>query len=342
MSQEQQDTIKVSLESGTSNSQAPDTAASYAASTEVKQLWEGLVKRYERLDLEHYKPDKQDLNSSPTDRTEIANYSKESSLMSLPPSKPQAPTPSSDNSLRRAGLREKKLWNSLKVLLVSAALVSGIVYLQEHSKQREIEGHQAVTQREQALVQDNARQESLNRYFDTMTALLFDRKLRTAKDNDEVRVIAHAKTITTLQSLDSKRKGLLLLFLQEAKLIERDNTVISLTNADLSYTNLSSMNFYRSNLSGTNLNGADLSNTNLSGANLSSVNLSEANLSGANLGNANLSNANLDSVNFSNANLNNVNLSNVNLEYAFLCKTILSDATISNRNCKKLGIAPGL
>lgn len=338
MSKEQQETIKSSWENGTNNSQTPDTEFSYVKSTEVKQLWEGLIKKYERLDLEHYKQDNQNLNPSPVTPEAIANYTKESSLMSLP-SKPQASPPSSDNSGRRSALREKKLWNSLKLLLVSAALVSGIIYLQEHFKQRELEGYRAATQREQALAQDNARQESLNRYFDTMTALLFDRKLRTSKDSDEVRLIAHAKTISTLQSLDSKRKGFLLLFLQEAKLIERDSTVISLIGADLSHTNLSGMNFYRSNLSSTNLNGANLSNTNLSGANLSGVNLNEANLSGANLGNANLSNANLESANFSNANLNNVNLNNVNLEYALLCKTILSDATVSNRNCKKLGIA---
>jgi uncharacterized protein YjbI with pentapeptide repeats len=338
MSQEQQDTIKANWESGSDRTPTPDIESSYVESTDVKQLWKSLIDRYERFDLEHQKQDRQELNSSPISQEAIVNRTKEASLMRLP-SKPEASPTASDNSARRAGLRERKLWNSLKLLLVSAALVSGIVYLQEQSKQRELEGYKAVTQREQLLAQDSARQESLNRYFDTMTALLFDRKLRTAKDSDEVRSIAHAKTIATLQSLDSNRKGILLLFLQEAKLIERDNTAISLSNADLSNTNLSGMNFYRSNLSGTTLNGANLSNTNLSGANLSNINLIEANLSGANLGNANLSNTNLDGVNLSYANLNNVNLNNVNLEYALLCKTILPDATISNRNCKKLGIA---
>jgi uncharacterized protein YjbI with pentapeptide repeats len=338
MSTEQQNTIKSSWQSDTNNSQAPDTESTCVESSQVKQLWEGSIKRYERLNLEHYKQDKQNHNSSLVTQEENPNYTKEHNLMNLP-SNPQVSPPSPEYSPIRARFKEKKLWNSLKLLLVSAALVSGIIYLQEHSKQRELEGYKAAAQREQALAQGNARQESLNRYFDTMTTLLFDHKLRTSKDNDEVRLIAHAKTIAILQSLDSNRKGLLLLFLQEAKLIERDNRVISLANADLSHTNLSGMNFYRSNLSSTNLNSANLSNANLSGANLSSVNLSEANLSGANLGNANLSNTNLDNVNFSYANLNNVNLSNVNLEYALLCKTVLSDATISNRNCKKLGIA---
>jgi uncharacterized protein YjbI with pentapeptide repeats len=338
MAEQQQDTINLSSNVSIDNSsQSSDMESSYAESDEVKQIWESSIKKYARLDFERYKQDRQDPNSSLVTQEAISNYVKESNLVSLP-SKPEPLSSSSNNSSRRAGSRERKLWNSLKLLLVSAALVSGVVYLQEQSKQREMEGYKAVTQREQGLAQDNARQESLNRYFDTMTALLFERKLRTAKDSDEVRVIAHAKTITTLQSLDSQRKGLLLLFLHESKLIERDDTIISLASADLSHTNLSGMNFYRSNLSNSNLSGANLSNTNLSGANLSSINLDGANLSGANLGNANLNNSNLEGVNFSYANLNSVNLSNVNLEYALLCKTVLPDTTISNRNCKKLGI----
>jgi uncharacterized protein YjbI with pentapeptide repeats len=332
MLEEQQSSIKVNWRENPTEHTSQDPTVSSSTESEVKQLWERLGKTYESSDKCGQEYDvRLKAKKLSADLIEYQN------LDNLP-SEPHELLPPADTSWRRAWLREKKLWDTLKLLAVSAALVAGFFYLQEHTKQRENDGYRATKEREQELATDNARQESLNKYYDIMTALLFDRQLRTSKESDEVRTIARTRTLTTLQSLDSKRKGLLLLFLQEARLIERERAVISLNGANLSGANLSGTNLYRSNLSSTNLSGADLSDINLSGANLSNVNLNGANLSSANLNSANLNDANLEGVNFSNANLNGVRLSNTNLEYALQCKTILPNTTISNRDCKKLGI----
>ena len=72
----------------------------------------------------------------------------------------------------------------------------------------------------------------------------------------------------------------------------------NLSDADLSYANLSY----------ANLGGADLSYANLSGANLSYANLRYANLRGANLREADLSYANLSGANLRGADLGGANL----------------------------------
>jgi uncharacterized protein YjbI with pentapeptide repeats len=88
-----------------------------------------------------------------------------------------------------------------------------------------------------------------------------------------------------------------------------------LSDADLSYANLSDANLISANLSGANLSYADLISANLSDANLSDANLISANLSYANLSYADLSDANLISANLSYANLSYADLSGAKTEY---------------------------
>jgi hypothetical protein len=149
--------------------------------------------------------------------------------------------------LHWTGFKEKKLWDVLQLLIVPTALAIGAFYLQETAKQRDLQ-----------IADDRANQETLNRYFDQISTLLFERKLRTAKANDEVRTIARVRTLTALRSIDSDRKSNLIGFLLEAKLIQGKEPIINLSGADLRKADLIGANLRGANLSRASLNSKGL------------------------------------------------------------------------------------
>lgn len=246
----------------------------------------------------------------------------------------QKPIPEEKQSFRLlrsvwqwTGLGDKKLWDYLQLLIVPIFLAAGAFYLEEQANQRQ-----------QRIADDRARQETLNKYFDAMTDLLFEQKLRAAKPESEARTVARARTLTTLRELDSGRKGQLLRFLQEAKLIGGDEPVIDLSDADLSDADLSDADLSGADLSGAILLNADLSNADLSNAILVNAELRFADLSGANLNDADLLNANLSDADLSGANLNDADLSYIDLRGADLkdalfCKTKMPHGKENNQDC---------
>lgn len=56
-----------------------------------------------------------------------------------------------------------------------------------------------------------------------------DRPLRKSKEEDEMRTLARARTLTALSRLDGSRKRSVLQFLYETDLITRDRAVVDLT-----------------------------------------------------------------------------------------------------------------
>ena len=110
-----------------------------------------------------------------------------------------------------------------------------------------------------------------------------------------------------------------------------------LTNANLSYANLSYANLSYAFLTESNLIGAEMAHANLSYAFLSKANLSGNDLTQTNSSYAFLSEANLTGTNFSNADLSyahldGANLTNINLTGADLSYACLSNATVSYLN----------
>ncbi len=95
------------------------------------------------------------------------------------------------------------------------------------------------------------------------------------------------------------------------------------------------------NLSFQDLTGLDFSKINLSGANLSDSNMNNTNLYGTNLSFANLSNASIDNSNLEYANLIYSNLYNASICDSYLEKANLTDAGLSNTktNCKYISIS---
>jgi hypothetical protein len=184
------------------------------------------------------------------------------------------------------------LWEWVKLLIVPAAIAAGGIWFNQQQRERE-----------QDIAQQRARDAALQAYLDQMGQLLLDkdRPLRESKQGDEVQTLARARTLSVLSQLDGRRKGHLIQFLSEAKLIQgkpgmgdahhwrsdqppswaHTRPVIGLTSADLSDAYLKDADLSRVILSEANLTGANLRRADLREAILWDADLTDADLSGA-------------------------------------------------------------
>jgi uncharacterized protein YjbI with pentapeptide repeats len=182
---------------------------------------------------------------------------------------------------------------------------------------------------------DNQRETALQAYIDKMSELLLEKKLRVSAEDDEVRKIARARTLTILPRLDAKRKRSVLQFLHESGLIfTKDNPIVDLSGADLSNANL-----VKADLSGAYLPRVDLSNANLHEALVVNAYLVEADLSRASLYAADLRFARLDEANLSGtdlrATLNHADLRGADRNGADLRGATLVEANLSGASLSK-------
>jgi Pentapeptide repeats (8 copies) len=203
------------------------------------------------------------------------------------------------------GFLGKTLWDWMKLLLVPAILALGgllITQMERYSAGRAQEiqlesiqddrrnaREQYMLQRESMeenqrnsitrfrLEQDRQQDDRLQAYLDRMTQLLLenDTRLRQSEQDEDVRMLARAWTLTMLDMLQDnpRRKSAPVQFLHAAGLIERGHAFVLLSGANLRGADLRDVR----------LNNADLSNTDLGDANLAGADLSVADLSGANL-----------------------------------------------------------
>ena len=184
---------------------------------------------------------------------------------------------------------DKTLWDWLKLLIVPVVIAAGGIWFNRQQRERE-----------QDIAEQRAQDEALQAYLDEMSRLLTDkdRPLRQAKEDgqaiedDEVRTLARARTLTVLARLDGTRKWSVLMFLQEAGLIgTKDGPVVSLKWANLQDADLGEVVLEGADLRETKLQRAYLYAAKLRGARLAKANLSGADLAKADLSGADLSDA---------------------------------------------------
>jgi len=150
---------------------------------------------------------------------------------------------------------------------------------------------------ERERAQDNALQRHIA-YIDQFADLELYKELRKAEERGYKRAVMRAQMKTLLLDLDGRRKGILLQFLNDAKLIRKKEylrikdkvdrgwnyPIIKLDGIDLSSAKLGdSSELEFADLSGVNLNDADFSGATLWSVNLHKADLRNANLSGAKL-----------------------------------------------------------
>lgn len=234
----------------------------------------------------------------------------------------------------------KTLWDLLQLLIIPVVLAVGgfaINFTVSRSEQR------AVSQRDKtdrAITEDNQREAALQGYIDKMSELLLEKNLRESNSEDEVRTIARVRTLTALYRFGGKRKGSVLQFLHESKLIDQDKSIVSLEGAnlrrvDLLYFDLTGASLYKADLFGADLTGCILKKSNLIEANLSEAKLSKTDLSGASLYQAKLCEADLTKAILAGTMLSKADLSRAILFEAFLAEAKLGDANLSGADLTK-------
>jgi uncharacterized protein YjbI with pentapeptide repeats len=225
----------------------------------------------------------------------------------------------------------KTLWDWLDLLIITVVLALG-GYLFNWSQNKATRGS----------TKERARHEALQAYLAKMSELLINGKLHEKDDQyDPTRITARAQTLAVLRQLDGEGKKNVLLFLREARLINRFNTYdpkhkfkvlyhahyVGLRDADLREADLERAQLIStSGKEPISLQGANLKDAKLSGARLSGADLRGADLGGADLGGAKLEEADLgedivpDAVleppERRKANLTGANLSGANLRSA--------------------------
>lgn len=232
-----------------------------------------------------------------------------------------------NNSTNREFERSKTVWDWLEVIVVPVVLGVGIWWLNDQ---------QAKVNRDIAF--QKQLQTIMGQYFDRMTELLFTPGI-TQSDSDKAKaqVIGRARTLDVLNSLDGKRKGQILLFLQEANLITRivneDDSlsppIISLNKANLAEAELRGINLEQAVLEDLTLNGSNLNNAWLKGCRLIRSTLVGASLRDANLVESFLGQASIQGADFTNAKLNDADLNGCGLEDAILIDAKLKNAKLT-------------
>jgi uncharacterized protein YjbI with pentapeptide repeats len=228
---------------------------------------------------------------------------------------------------------------------------------QRAQSEREIAEKRAETERN--IEEDKLCETAFKEYIDKMSELILHEDLLGSDPKKEVREIARIQTLTVLNRLDGKRKGRVLQFLNDSKLINKDKAIIDLKGANLSGANLRDAHLNGAGLRHVDLSGADLSRAflgvypwgwenegdedplilaesdlrhailngaNLSEAYLANTDLNYAKLRGANLSKAYLSDAYLNGADLTNANLSHADLFNAELRYADLTEANLTKA----------------
>jgi uncharacterized protein YjbI with pentapeptide repeats len=222
------------------------------------------------------------------------------------------------------GLIGKTLWDVLELLIIPATLAGVAAFLDKLERKTDRENANKRAEVDREIAQDNQREVALQNYFDAMTRLILDNKLRNSKPKSEVGRIAQVKTTSTLEILDTDRKGKLVNFLCDLGIVKGKDgklPIVLLYSVDLNNVHLEGCNFQGAHLDGAYLIEAHLEMANLEGAHLAMANLEGvflegAHLEGATLKHAHLNGAHLQFSYFTDTNLEGVNFAGANLEGA--------------------------
>jgi uncharacterized protein YjbI with pentapeptide repeats len=197
----------------------------------------------------------------------------------------------------------------LLIGLIGTALAAWFTW-QQNQQQNSVEERWAESAQE--IEEQRTQDAALQGYLDQMGSLLLHEGLRNSELDSDVRMLARARTLTVLQTLDSDRRGSVMKVLIETNLVEGmdgEAPIVSLAGARLSDMFLPGAPLSGADLRQANLRRSDLRLTDLSSADLEDAYLTDANLSAADLTGADLTDADLTNADLSEADLRGADLS---------------------------------
>lgn len=213
---------------------------------------------------------------------------------------------------------QKTVWDWLDLLGVPASLALLGIWFQYSQQQRS----ETAVSAQFETTKSAAQEEALQVYFDRMSSLLVEKNLISIAENREAYMedgillesslsVMRTRTLCILKRFeyDRERKNDVVQFLTYSDVIWRLS--LSLSGANLSYTDFRGDRLDGAKFCEANLQGADLSGTYLIGACLVDADLRKANLNGAHLGQADLSGASLEGADLRAAGLDATNLNDV-------------------------------
>lgn len=183
----------------------------------------------------------------------------------------------------------RTLWDWLSLLLVPVVLaVGGLLFTWFENRQtRSIERDRVAEN--QRIERERAQDAVVKDYLDQMTELLLHHTLRNAAEDDEVRSVARARTLTALRNIDGTRRATIVQFLYESRLIgwssggARLGAIIPLSGANLDGAWLTGASLDGARLAGTTLDRAMFDGAWLMGASFDGAKLAQASFDGGNL-----------------------------------------------------------
>ena len=266
------------------------------------------------------------------------------------------------------GARAKTLWDWMELLIVPLAVAVGAAVISYFQKRTELDVAKKERENEREIASDRQMQATLEAYYDRMTELLLEHKLRTSASGEpsitatselpatvealsspksEVRSIARARTIAAIKALDGQRNSQLFTFLSGTELHGLTEPLIDLSAADLREANfrrglllqvnlkgalLSRADFRESHLLSTHLTDALLDEADFTRAALHQTSLQKAGLERAKLSWSILAGNDLSEANLSKADLSHADLRGANLSHADLRGANLSHADLRDAN----------
>ncbi len=176
----------------------------------------------------------------------------------------------------------KTLWDWMALLIVPFVLAAGAYGINGAQKSRDLKRENARARQQDKVALDQRRADTLRAYLQQMSGLIADHDLARTK-NESLTGLASSLTRGVLRQLDGERKGEVVQFLVDARLIpsDTDDVIVDLYRSDLRGANLrgayllnawfNSVDLTGADLHGAVLDGADFADSNLRGADLSAT-----------------------------------------------------------------------
>jgi uncharacterized protein YjbI with pentapeptide repeats len=211
----------------------------------------------------------------------------------------------------------KTLWDWLQLLIVPAILIGVTFAWSATQTKSDNKREDRRIDADRAAAEEVRQDVTLQTYLNQMSALMLDKKLLSSKPDDPARAVARTVSLATLRRLDGERRGAVVHFLSEARLLGIKDPRVDLDGADLG--------------------GATLAGAYLLGVSLGAVNLRRAHLEGAILKNASLEDANLSGADLADADLGGAVLRGANFEGTYLVGAHLNEAALEGAEKLNLG-----